>query len=108
MNKQAQYQSELAKWTELFTETTPATQKAAEGLIQKAAYVHSLCWELEQAIEKSGSIKIHPEFPKMQKTVPAVKEYSRMCESYANIVNKLNALRVKNVVEDDDGMEEYE
>ena len=108
MEKQSVYQKELSMWTELFVETTPATQKAAEGLIQKAAYIHSLCWELEQKISLSGAIKVHPEHPELQKQVPAVKEYARLCESYANIVNRLNNLRNRNVVEDDDELSEFE
>ncbi|SFM09306.1 hypothetical protein [Pelosinus propionicus] len=108
MSKQKQYQLELDKWNELFSLTTPETQKAASGLIAKAAYVHSLCWELEQAIIVSGAIKIHPENPTMQRAIPALKEYSRMTDNYANIVNKLNGLRVGNVIEEDDELGEYE
>ena len=108
MDKQQQYQQELSKWNELFAATTPETQKAASGLITKAAYVHSLCWELEQAINISGAILINPAHQEMQRAVPALKEYSRMTDNYANIINKLNALRVKNTVDDDDELSEYD
>ena len=108
MNKQAEFQREYNKWIKLFETTTPETQQAASGLIEKAANVHALCWELEQALNKSGAIKIHPDNPELQKTVPALKEYSRMTDNYANIVNKLNAIRVRNVVEEDDGLGEFE
>ena len=108
MDKQAEYQKEFSKWTELFTATTPETQKAASGLIEKVASVHALCWELEQALNVSGAIKVHPQHPEMQKTIPALKEYSRMTDNYANIVNKLNALRVRNTVEEDDELADYE
>lgn len=107
-DKKAAYQKELDMWTELFKETTEQTQKAAEGLIQKAAYLHSLCWELEQTINVSGAIKVHPDRPEIQKQVPAVKEYARLAESYANIVNKLNIMRMKNVIEDDDELSKFE
>jgi hypothetical protein len=107
MDQQSEYQKELQMWTGLFAETTPETQKAAEGLIQKAAYLHSLCWELEGAINRSGAIKVHPQHPDIQKQVPAVKEYGRLTESYANLVNKLNAIRTKNVVDEDDELEEF-
>jgi hypothetical protein len=36
MDKQAEYQKEYNKWTELFAATTTETQKAASGLIDKA------------------------------------------------------------------------
>ena len=108
MSKQKAYETELSTWQDLFAETDPATQKVAAGLIQKAAYIHSLCWELEEAIKKSGAVKIHPAHPDIQKQVPAVKEYARLSESYANITNKLNALRTRNVVDDDDELSEFE
>ena len=106
--KQKAYEKEFATWQTLFAETDPATQRAAAGLIQKAAYIHSLCWELEQAINISGAIKIHPDHPDIQKQIPAVKEYARLSESYANITNKLNALRLRNILEDDDELSEFE
>jgi hypothetical protein len=108
MDKQGVYEKELVVWQDLFADTDPDTQKAAEGLIKKAAYIHSLCFELEQAIRVSGAIKIHPQHPDIQKQVPAVKEYARLSESYANIVNKLNSLRIKNILEDDDELSEFE
>jgi hypothetical protein len=108
MEKQNEYQKELTRWNELFAQTDDDTKKAANGLIQKAAFLHSMCWELEQAIEASGTIKIHPQHPELQKQVPAVKEYARLSESYANLVNKLNAIRLKNTIEEEDELDEYE
>lgn len=107
MDKQVQYETELARWNELFSVTPEATQKAVEGLIKKAAYIHSICWELEQAINRTGAIKCHPEYPEIQKSVPAVKEYARMADSYSTITNRLNGILNKNVVEDDDDLDEY-
>jgi hypothetical protein len=108
LSKVAQYQAELDKWKSLFADTTPATQEAVSGLIEKAAYMYSLCWEIEQSLNSAGAIKKHPRRPELQKINPQVKEYARLCESYAGIINKLNALRVKNTVEDDDELDEYE
>ncbi len=102
MSKEKVYQQELERWKELFAQTDESTQKAANGLIQKAAFINSMCWELEQVIEKSGAIKVHPKNPELQKQVLAVKEYARLSESYANIVNKLNAIRLKNTSEGED------
>ena len=33
---------------------------SGRGLIQKVAYLHALWWELEQTINVSGAIKVHP------------------------------------------------
>jgi hypothetical protein len=108
MERQNEYQKELTRWNELFAQTDDDTKKAANGLIQKAAFLHSMCWELEHVIEASGTIKIHPQHPELQKQVPAVKEYARLSESYANLVNKLNAIRLKNTIEEEDELDEYE
>jgi chitinase len=102
------YEIERNRWMELFKQSDESTQKAATGLIERAAYLYSLCSDLEAAIGKSGVIKIHPEHPEIQKQVPAVKEYARLSEAYANIVNKLNGLLSKHQVDDDDGLGEFE
>jgi hypothetical protein len=52
MDKQTKCQKEFQMWTGLFAETTLETQKAAEGLIQKAAYLHSLFFFVFQMIFK--------------------------------------------------------
>lgn len=108
MRRQEAYDSEHRRWVDLFAVTDASVRQAATGLIEKAAYTHALCVELQEAIDESGAIKVHPDFPEMQKTVPAVKEFARLSEAYANLVNKLNALRAKNVVEDDDELSDYE
>jgi hypothetical protein len=92
----------------LLSETDEATQKAAYGLIQKAAFMHSMCWELEQIIWKSGALKVHPKNPELQKNVPAVKEYNRTAESYANITKKLNDIRLKTSNDDEEDLAEYD
>jgi hypothetical protein len=107
MGRQTAYNEEYKRWSELFASTDEAIQKAAAGLIEKAAYIHGLCAELQEVISKSGAIKVHPHHPDIQKPVPAVKELARLTEAYANIVNKLNALRAKNVIDDDDELAEF-
>jgi hypothetical protein len=102
------YDTEHNRWVGLFKQADESVQRAAIGLIERAAYLHSLCCDLEAAIGKSGVIKVHPEHPEIQKQVPAVKEYARLSEAYANIVNKLNGLLSKGQADDDDGLEEFE
>ena len=104
--KSTVYSEALATWNALFESAPEQTRNAAAGLIQIAAYLRSLLWELEQAIDASGAIKIHPQHPEIQKQVPAVREYARLAESYANIVNKLNRLLA--VGGDDDGDDELD
>ncbi|HEY5582914.1 MAG TPA: hypothetical protein VIK78_00260 [Ruminiclostridium sp.] len=108
MGKQEEYEKELKRWNELFAIVDEQTKSAADGLIQKAAFIHSMCWELEQAIELSGAIIINPQNAKQQKNVPAVKEYAKLAESYSNIVKKLDAIRTKSSFEGDDELDDYD
>lgn len=109
MSESQAYQDELTMWREIFAQTDPAVQRAAGGLIRKASYLHSLCTELEVVIGASGAIKVHPEHPDIQRQVPAVKEYARLTEAYANVVNKLNQLRARNLVGGgDEELEDYD
>lgn len=103
------HEQELKRWRDLFANTPEETQEAVDGLIQKAAYLHGLCCELQEVINLSGVIKVHPTNPGIQKQVPAVKEYARLAESYANIVNKLNGILSRNAPEEeDDDLAEFE
>ena len=104
MPKNTTYEEHLALWNGLFAGKPEDARTAAAGLIEKAAYLHSLCWQLQRTIEVSGVIKVHPEHPELQKQVPAVREYARLVESYANIVNKLNRMLAGG--DDDDGGDE--
>lgn len=107
MGKSNEYQKELDRWNEIFKNTEENTRTVAAGLIEKAASLHAKCYELDKVMEASGIIKIHPEHPDIQKPIPALKEYARLTESYANIVNKLNNLRLKNPGESEDEFEKF-
>lgn len=105
--KRQVYENELATWRDLFQATDPDTRRAAEGLIERAAFIRSQCWQLEQILDVSGAVKVHPEHPDLQRTVPAAKEHRGYCDTYANVVNKLNQLRLRNVLEEEDDLDEF-
>lgn len=107
-NRQEAYQSEAERWGALFEEVDEGTRISAAGLIQKAAFLHALCAELEQVLSVSGPIKVHPQHPDVQKQVPAVKEYARLGEAYANVVGRINKLRAQSASDEDAGLSEYE
>ena len=86
------FDEHAAMWNGLFSDRDPKVKSAVTGLVEKAAFLHSLCATLQGTIDLSGAIKVHPQHPEMQKQVPAVREYARLAEAYANIVNKLNRL----------------
>ncbi len=103
------YSDELSRWRELYQGVTPAVRSASEGMMEKAAFIHSLCADLQRRIEETGPIKTHPEHPDIQKPVPAVDKYVRLAEGYANITNKLNNTLTRNILDDDgDDLSEFE
>jgi hypothetical protein len=108
IDKNKTFEDEFNKWHELFSTTPEETQKAVSGLIAKISSIHVYCCELEYILNQSGAIKVHPTNNSMQKAVPALKEYSRMTDCYANLTNKLQAIKTKNTVEEDDDLAAYD
>lgn len=96
-----------AVWTQLFATRGPEVQAAAAGLVEQAADLYAMCWALRRVIERSGVIKVHPEHPELQRPVPAVREYARLAESYAAIVNKLTRLLGPGEDAEADELDEY-
>lgn len=107
MEKQAVYEAELAKLTELFADVEPSKMKLVEGLIKDAAFLFSENFALKETLTKTGMIKIHPNYPDMQRTIPAAKEYRQNLNSYAVIIKTLNGILQKNVSEGDDDFDEF-
>jgi hypothetical protein len=100
--------TEYERLKQQFANTTPEIQAMAEGLIQKASYLSGLCEQLEQAINQAGAIRVNPDNPKQQRPVTAVKEYARLTEAYANIINRLNKMCSGNQIEEDDELGEFD
>jgi len=108
MSKQAEYQKELAKLTEIFAEVEPARMKLVEGLIEDAAFLKAENFILKQQITETGMVKIHPHHPDIQKTIETAKQYLKNVNSYAVVIKALNGVLSKNVIDPDDGLDEFE
>lgn len=109
MEKQKVYEQELEKLTEIFKDIEEPNRKLVEGLIEDAAFLKSENYVLKQILKKTGMIKVHPEYPELQKSTEAAKQYLKNINSYAVVIKALNSVLQKNVIEpDDDDLSEFE
>jgi len=108
MPKQKVYEQELAKLTEIFKDVDESKRKLVEGLVEDAAFLKSENYILRQSISDTGMVKIHPNHPEIQKPIETAKQYLKNVNSYATVIKTLNGVLSKNVIEDDDDMDEFE
>lgn len=107
MDKQNVYKAELAKMLELFADVDPKNIKLVEGLIEDAAFLFAENYRLKQTLNETGMVKIHPNNPTIQRSLPAAKEYRQNLSSYAVIIKTLNNILQKNISDGDDEFDEY-
>ena len=108
MLKQKVYEQELAKLTEIFKDINESKKKLVEGLIQDAAFLYAENYVLRESLNITGMIKFHPVNPSLQKPLPAAKEYRQNLNSYAVVIKALDRVLMKDIVEEEDDMDEYE
>ncbi|MFK7692868.1 hypothetical protein [Paenibacillus sp. HJGM_3] len=107
MTKSDVYRNELAKLEEIFREVDPAQAKLVEGLIKDAAFLAADNHVLREAIDKTGTVQIHPTNPNLQRTTEAAKQYLKNLNSYAVVIKTLNGVLSKNGFEGEDDFEEF-
>jgi regulator of replication initiation timing len=108
VSKSDLYNQELAKLTEIFKDVELSKRQLVEGLIEDAAFLKAENDVLKQTIAKTGMVKIHPEYPELQKPTEAGKQYLRNINSYSVVIKTLNGVLSKNVLEDDDDLSDFE
>ncbi|NBI31029.1 hypothetical protein ERL59_18945 [Chengkuizengella sp. YPA3-1-1] len=102
------YKREHEKLTEIFKDVEESKRKLVEGLIDDAAYLKAENVILKEVLLKTGMVKVHPERPELQKPVEAAKQYRQNINSYAVAIKTLSGVLQKNIVEEDDDMDEFE
>ncbi|WP_199615533.1 hypothetical protein [Paenibacillus alkalitolerans] len=106
--KSIEYQRELEKLRELFKDVDPAKVQLVDGLIEEAAFLRVQNAELKRVMEQSGMVLIHPSNPNLQKPVEAARQYLKNVNSYAVVIKTLNGVLNKDMIEPDDGLDEFE
>jgi hypothetical protein len=108
VTKESVFEAEHAKLTEIFKDIEEPKRRLVEGLITDASFLYSENWALRQLIGQTGSVKVHPKDNSLQKTVPAATQFLKNSNSYAVIIKALNSILSKNLLEQDDDLEEFE
>lgn len=81
---------------------------ALDALIEQAAYEKLYLRRLNVQALKTGLVKIHPDNPSIQQTLPVSGEISKHSAALTNILDKLvRHLSVTND-DDDEGLSDYE
>jgi len=107
--KQDVYQAELDKLTITFKDIEEPKRQLVEGLILDAAFLFAENYTLRQSLAETGMVKVHPNYPDIQKPVESSRQYLKNVNSYAVIIKTLNGVLSKNPLDDgDDGLDEFE
>ena len=107
MTKQKVYEKELEKLKEIFQEVEEPKRKLVEGLIEDAAFLRAENYILKQVIKKTGMVKVHPEYPELQKPTEVGKQYLKNINSYSVVIKTLNGVLQKNAIEPEDEFDEF-
>jgi regulator of replication initiation timing len=94
--------------SEIFKDVEESKRKLVEGLIEDAAFLKAENDILKQVIAKTGMVKVHPEFPELQKPTEAGKQYLKNINSYSVVIKTLNGVLSKNIIEDEEDMSDFE
>lgn len=70
---------------EIFKNIDESKQKIVSPLIDEAVFLEKQMTELKQY----PFIKIHPQYPELQKVTAAGKQYREYLQTYTNIIDKL-------------------
>ncbi|MDD3173593.1 MAG: hypothetical protein PHF63_08035 [Herbinix sp.] len=108
MDKQSIFEKEFNKLTEVFSDVEETKRMLVDGLIEEAAFLYAENFELKKLIKITGTIKCHPQYPDLQKQVPAAGQYLKNLNSYAVVIKTLNGVLMKGIVDNDENMSEFE
>lgn len=108
IDKQAEYSAELEKLKGIFAEVEEPKRILVEGLMKDAAFFYAENKVLRASLAQTGMIRINPRNPAQQKPVEAARQYRQNSAAYAVIIKTLNGILSKNILEEDDDLEEFE
>ena len=81
---------------------------ALDALIEQAAYEKIYLRRLNEQAIQSGLVKIHPDNPQRQQTLPVSGEIAKHSAALTNIMDKLMKHLSVPMDDGDEGLEEYE
>ena len=100
--------AEIIRLKEQFAGADNNKINALESLIEQAAYEKLYLRRLNEQAIITGLVKIHPDNPSIQQTLPVSGEISKHSAALTNIIDKLMKHLSVDLDEEDDGLDEYE
>lgn len=79
-----------------------------DGAFWECARLRSELNSINEVLKKTGPIRVNPNNPSMHKIVPAANMAVKVRANYLNYVAKLSNILGKNIIDDDDDLEEFE
>jgi hypothetical protein len=108
MTKNEIYEQEKSKLTDIFKDVEPSKRQLVEGLVEDAAFLYAESYFLRQSLGITGMVKVHPDYPDIQKPIETSRQYLKNVNSYAVIIKTLNGVLSRNMLEPDDDLEEFQ
>ena len=99
---------EIARLEKQFADADGKKLEAMRGLIEQAAYERLYLRELNAQALRSGLVKIHPDNPRLQKSLPVSSEITKHSATLTNIIDKLCRHLTASQEDEDDALAEFE
>lgn len=99
--------AEIERLKQEFKNADESKIRVLDGLIEQAAYERLYLKRLNEQAIITGLVKIHPQKPSLQKTLPISGEIAKHSAALTNIMDKLMKHLDVESDDDDDGLDDY-
>jgi len=105
MSKIENVQFEYERLRSLFSSVDPTKAELVDNLLNEAAFMRVQLENLQQQIRKYGAVQISSKGT--QRQTEAAKYYTKLVNSYGNVIKTLNTIMGKNMIDDNDEFDEF-
>ncbi|MDD2260494.1 MAG: hypothetical protein WC925_05000 [Bacilli bacterium] len=105
MSKIENVQIEYERLRSLFSSVDPTKAELVDNLLNEAAFMRVQLENLQQQIRKYGAVQISSKGT--QRQTEAAKYYTKLVNSYGNVIKTLNTIMGKNMIDDNDEFDEF-
>ena len=105
MSKIENVQIEYERLRTLFSSVDPTKAELVDNLLNEAAFMRVQLENLQQQIRKYGAVQISSKGT--QRQTEAAKYYTKLVNSYGNVIKTLNTIMGKNMIDDNDEFDEF-
>ena len=98
---------EYERIKKLFVDVDEKQLQLVDGAILEAARLRVELDRLHEIVKRSGLIKIDPDNPTRQKSLPVSRELPKVRAGYTNIIFKLARVLGSSINEEDLGLDDY-